>query len=78
MSSRFMPVYSGTFPPKFLAENTSNGTNNYSPRGSISGCLGEWEPQVSYMQSIMGCLPGKGRISSPGPGHLAFNSKGSF
>lgn len=72
-----MPVSSGAFPANFLAENMLNGAHNGSPRRTVSGCLGKWEPQVSYIYSIMGCLPGRGHSRS-GSGPLCFQLLGLF
>lgn len=61
------------FSVKFLAENTLNGTN----RRAVSGPLGKQDPQVSYIYSTIGCLPGRA-LSNSLRGHLAFNPYGSF
>lgn len=69
---------SSVFPVKFLAENTLNGRNDYSPRKTVSGPLGKQEPQVSHIYSTVGCLPVGPIATLRDLGHLAFNPYGSF
>lgn len=69
-----MPVSSGAFPEGFLTENTLNARNSYRPGGTVSGPLESWEPQISSINSIMGCLPGRG----PGSGPPCFQLLGFF